>query len=204
MADKMSGSQLHDDIARHCDEIAKMFTDGAKVTVIVRNPQVKGDAGVFVSSDTCEAIAMEIRRRQAQVAKEEGKEPPDILEGCSYEDLRHALGRLPATWYPGLIRAIVTASYNEKVWQPGGCSTFVADVETTIQSFTPPASRCGTCPACLRLAKAQAACLRAVNPPLTPPGNGEAVRVVWNDQLAANPCENPKEGGHASRVTAVD
>lgn len=52
--------QVHAQIADHCAEIAKLFRDDAKVTVLVRNPAYGKDhsADIFVSDDTPdEAIA---------------------------------------------------------------------------------------------------------------------------------------------------
>jgi hypothetical protein len=52
-----------------------------------------------------------------------------LLEECEYEELRTALGDLPATWYPDLIRAMVEAAYKKQVFKPAGASYFVRNVE---------------------------------------------------------------------------
>jgi hypothetical protein len=44
--------------------------------------------------------------------------------------------------------------------------------------------RCGTCKNCQIIVRTQRSCLRA----LRQPGNGEEVRVVWNDMLRDFPC----------------
>lgn len=51
------------------------------------------------------------------------------MEECEYEELRSALGGLPVSWYPDLIRAMVVASYERGVFKPGGASGFVRGVE---------------------------------------------------------------------------
>lgn len=53
------------------------------------------------------------------------------IENMNYETLRKELEHLPQTWYPDLIRAMVVASYRHQVWQPGGCSRFIRQVEET-------------------------------------------------------------------------
>ena len=54
---------LHNVISNHCAEIEKLFLPGAKVTVLVRNPSVSGDAGVLVTNDEDEEIrrALDLR-----------------------------------------------------------------------------------------------------------------------------------------------
>lgn len=47
----------------------------------------------------------------------------------NYEDLRGFLERLPMTWYPDLIRTMVTTAYKKNVFKPGGASYFVANLE---------------------------------------------------------------------------
>jgi len=54
---------------------------------------------------------------------------------------------------------------------------------------SPNNNRCGQCHNCRVIKNTRRLCLAAVNPPITPPGNGEHVRIVWNDMLAAYPCE---------------
>lgn len=54
---------LHDSLAEHCEQIAKWFKPGAKVTILVRNPQVPGDADVVVSNDDLAAAIAALQRR---------------------------------------------------------------------------------------------------------------------------------------------
>ena len=46
-----------------------------------------------------------------------------------YGDLKKGLESLPRTWYPDLIRALVETSYRNGVWNPGGASRFISEVE---------------------------------------------------------------------------
>jgi len=50
-------------IANHCAAIEDLFVPGAKVTVLVRSPGVKGDADVLVTNDTDPEILSAIQRR---------------------------------------------------------------------------------------------------------------------------------------------
>lgn len=56
----------------------------------------------------------------------------DPFAEMDYTELREGLCKLPETWYPDLIRAMVEASYEKNVWLPGGCSIFVKKVEDRI------------------------------------------------------------------------
>lgn len=51
---------LHDDLER----IARRFKPGAKLTLVVRQPNVPGDAGVVIGDDDIELAIAELRRRQ--------------------------------------------------------------------------------------------------------------------------------------------
>jgi hypothetical protein len=60
--------------------------------------------------------------------------------------------------------------------------------------------RCGNCSACKRVEATKASCQRALAGADVRRANGdptysvgEDVRIVWNDMLAANPCEAPVE-----------
>jgi hypothetical protein len=53
-----------------------------------------------------------------------------------YDEIAASLRGLPATWYPGLLRALVEASYAASTWQPGGASEFVAQIELGNQPGT--------------------------------------------------------------------
>jgi hypothetical protein len=55
--------RLRSDIANHCTAIEDLFVAGAKVTVLVRNPAVPGDADVLVTNDTDDEILTAIQRR---------------------------------------------------------------------------------------------------------------------------------------------
>ena len=54
---------------------------------------------------------------------------PDMFEGRSFEDVVTALGNMPQTWYPALLRALVIAAYAHDVFQPGGAGRVVAEIE---------------------------------------------------------------------------
>ena len=54
---------------------------------------------------------------------------PDMFEGRSFEDVVTALGNMPQTWYPALLRALVIAAYARDVFQPGGAGRVVAEIE---------------------------------------------------------------------------
>ena len=54
----------------------------------------------------------------------------------NYEDLRTYLQESPATWYPDMIRALVTAAYEKNVFKPGGASYFVKNLENGL-AFIP-------------------------------------------------------------------
>ncbi len=51
------------------------------------------------------------------------------LDNLTYTELREGLAKLPATWYPDLIRAMVEAAIEKKVFLPGGASVFISQVE---------------------------------------------------------------------------
>lgn len=51
---------LHGDLER----ITRRFKAGAKLTLVVRQPNVPGDAGVVIGDDDLELAIAEIRRRQ--------------------------------------------------------------------------------------------------------------------------------------------
>ncbi len=50
-----------------------------------------------------------------------------------YEDLRAELENLPFTWYPDLIRAIVTAAIRKGVFVKRGATRFVRELERTLE-----------------------------------------------------------------------
>jgi len=55
---------------------------------------------------------------------------PRAFPGCrNYEEFRSEIGRLPATWYPDLLRALTEASYLNGVFRPGGASKVVREAE---------------------------------------------------------------------------
>lgn len=47
----------------------------------------------------------------------------------NYEELSAELGKLPATWYPDLIRVMVEAAYMKKVFVEGGASRLISNLE---------------------------------------------------------------------------
>jgi hypothetical protein len=61
----------------------------------------------------------------------------------SYGELRESLTKLPSTWYPDLIRAMVEASLEKGVWAPVmGATAFVHTVESDWHRKRP------SCPSC--------------------------------------------------------
>lgn len=52
------------------------------------------------------------------------------IEDLNYEQLREALSKLPMTWYPDLIRAMIEAAMDKGAFHPMlGVSRFAASVE---------------------------------------------------------------------------
>lgn len=62
-------AHLTDAIAEHCEAIRRMFTPGAKVTVLVRCPQTPGDGDVLVTCDSDDEIRAAMNRRLAAMPK---------------------------------------------------------------------------------------------------------------------------------------
>jgi hypothetical protein len=52
----------------------------------------------------------------------------------NYTQLRDELFKLPLTWYPDLLRVIVNAAIDKRVFQAGRCATFVATIEGTLSA----------------------------------------------------------------------
>jgi hypothetical protein len=50
--------------SQHMDKIIKKFKPGAKITVIVRSPQIPGDTDFILTNDDLEHVVMAIRRQQ--------------------------------------------------------------------------------------------------------------------------------------------
>jgi hypothetical protein len=63
-------------------------------------------------------------------------EPDDIVdidELMSFEKLEKLVGSLPMTWYPALLTIITEASYAKNVWQEGGASRHVRNIEEKLR-----------------------------------------------------------------------
>ena len=73
--------RLRSDIVDHCVAIERLFKLGAKVTVIVRNPHVPGDADVLVTSDTLPEIVSAIQLRIEKEAVEQAAQKAGIVGG---------------------------------------------------------------------------------------------------------------------------
>jgi hypothetical protein len=56
----------------------------------------------------------------------------------NYEELREQLGKLPNTWYPDLIRAMIEAAYRKKVFQIHGASTMIQHIEDQLYAGSVP------------------------------------------------------------------
>lgn len=54
--------QLHEALSDDLNRIAARFRPGAKLTLVVRNPEIHDDAGVVISNDDPEAAIAEIRK----------------------------------------------------------------------------------------------------------------------------------------------
>ena len=54
---------------------------------------------------------------------------PDEVD---YDEIVALLGKLPMTWYPGLLLEMVEQGYAHNVYQPGGASLMVARLEERI------------------------------------------------------------------------
>lgn len=63
---------------------------------------------------------------------------PDIDN--DYASIKARLYHVPATWYPGLLRVLVTLSYKAGCWQPGGAAVFVRQVEESLGLCDTPKS----------------------------------------------------------------
>lgn len=55
----------------------------------------------------------------------------------NYEQLRYELKKLPMTWYPDLIRALVEAAYEKNVFVPNHASVFVQLIEAQLTKKQP-------------------------------------------------------------------
>ena len=53
-----------DEVAQHMDRILKCFKPGAKITVIVRSPQIPGDTDFILTSDDLDEVISAIQRQQ--------------------------------------------------------------------------------------------------------------------------------------------
>jgi hypothetical protein len=67
---------LHAELAEHCTLIADLFKPGAKVTLLVRNPQL-ADGDVLVSDDDMNLVIEAIRKLEGK--KETALKPEDVI-----------------------------------------------------------------------------------------------------------------------------
>ena len=59
----MTVKEAHAEIANHCGDIAVLFKPGAKVTVLIRNPDIaEGGADMLVTDDQPDLIIAAIQR----------------------------------------------------------------------------------------------------------------------------------------------
>jgi hypothetical protein len=86
--------------------------------------------------DRCYELETRIQRDPALAAQilNSGKPTEGLgFPFCpNYESLRDELGKLPATWYPDLIRSMVEAAYAKKVFVKGGASRLISNLEKTL------------------------------------------------------------------------
>jgi hypothetical protein len=52
----------------------------------------------------------------------------------SYADTAETIRDLPSTWIPALLLVIVETGYNKHVFQPGGASRLVKDLEERLKN----------------------------------------------------------------------
>lgn len=73
-------------IAQHLDLIRDLFKPGAKLTLLVRNPEIEADADVLFTSDTLPEVVASIRHREATDKKIElpkAYEDPELRDGLA-------------------------------------------------------------------------------------------------------------------------
>lgn len=56
--------QMHDNVSFHLNRIAENFKGIPKITLIVRNPAVEGDADIVITNDTLDEAGAAIQRRK--------------------------------------------------------------------------------------------------------------------------------------------
>jgi hypothetical protein len=59
--------RLHDRIAPHLDAIKRHFKAGAKITLLVRSPELPGDTSVILTDDDIEAAIAELQAKAVEV-----------------------------------------------------------------------------------------------------------------------------------------
>jgi hypothetical protein len=62
VADQQFLERLHDRLAAHLDRITKLFKPGAKLTLVVRQPDLPGDTGILIGNDDYDAVIAEIQK----------------------------------------------------------------------------------------------------------------------------------------------
>lgn len=65
----MSLPDLHFALEACLRRVERLFKPGAKITLIVRNPDVPGDAGALLTNDDLDVVIEEIQRRKANVVE---------------------------------------------------------------------------------------------------------------------------------------
>lgn len=65
---------IHEQANGFMTEFAKNFKDGAKLTLIVRNPNFGPDADVIVTNDDCDKVIAAVQRLKMRETRKEGKE----------------------------------------------------------------------------------------------------------------------------------
>jgi hypothetical protein len=56
---------LHHRLSKHLEQIARRFTKPVKLTLVIRQPEVEGDAGIVISDDDYDLAIAEIKRQRA-------------------------------------------------------------------------------------------------------------------------------------------
>ena len=72
----MTVGQVHAEVAEHCSQIARLFKAGARVTVLIRNPNL-ADGDMVVSDDETDLAVMALQRLKEK--KEQKLSLEDLL-----------------------------------------------------------------------------------------------------------------------------
>lgn len=60
--------QVHAEVAEHAGQVADLFKPGARVTILIRNPQLE-DGDIVVSDDSMESVIAAVQRLKEKEEK---------------------------------------------------------------------------------------------------------------------------------------